>query len=139
MLTHERAHLSGRHHLLIAASRPIARVIPRLPLFEAGASAIGRLVEMRADDVAVRHHPGSTLVAALLALAGVGPLPGAALAASGVGVADRVERLLHPPHSRLVAHVRLAFAISVTALLTGPVAVAGLATLMPQLCPFPLF
>jgi Zn-dependent protease with chaperone function len=139
VLAHERAHLSGRHHLLIAASRSVAMVLPRLRLFEAGAAAIGRLVEMRADDVAVRRHPGPTLVAALLALAGVGPLPGAALAASGVGIADRVERLLSPPDSRLVTPVRLALAITAIVLLAGPVAAAGLVTLLPHLCPFPLF
>lgn len=138
VLAHERAHLSGRHHLLIAASRSVASVLPRLRLFEAGAAAIARLVEMWADDVAVRRHPGPTLVAALLALAGVGP-PGTALAASGVGIADRVERLLSPPDPRLVTPVRLALMVTVTALLGGPVAAAGLVTLLPHLCPFPLY
>jgi Zn-dependent protease with chaperone function len=139
VLAHERAHLSGRHHLLIAASRSVASALPRLRLFEAGAAAIARLVEMRADDVAVRRHPGPILVTALLALAGVGPLPAAALAASGVGVADRVERLLTPPDSRLVTPVRLALLVTATVLLVGPVATAGLVTLLPHLCPFPIF
>jgi Zn-dependent protease with chaperone function len=139
VLAHERAHLSGRHHLLIAASRAVAVVTPRLRLFSAGAAAIGRLVEMRADDVAVRRHPGPTLVAALLTLSGFGQVPGAALAASGVGVADRVERLLSPPESRLVTPVRLALMATATVLLVGPVAAAGLVTLLPHLCPFPLY
>jgi Zn-dependent protease with chaperone function len=130
VLAHERAHLSGRHHLLIAASRAVATLLPRLRLFSAGAAAIGRLVEMRADDVAARRHPGSTLVAALLALSGIETIPGAAFAASGVGVVDRVERLLTPPDPRLVTAI---------ASLIGPVATAAAVTLVPHLCPFPLF
>ena len=138
VLAHERAHLSGRHHLLIAASRAVATVLPGVRLFSAGAAAIERLVEMRADDVATRRHPGPTLVAALLALSGIGPVPGAALAASGVGVADRVERLLAPPDPRRVAPVRLALLVMVIALLVGPVTAGAVVTIAPHLCPFPL-
>ncbi|TQM09867.1 M56 family metallopeptidase [Pseudonocardia kunmingensis] len=139
VLAHERAHLSGRHHLLIASSRAVATVLPHLRVFPAGAAAIGRLIEMRADDVAVRRHPGSTLVSALLTLSGVEPVPGAALGASSVGLIDRVERLLAPPDPRLATPVRFALMASALVLLVGPVAVAGLVTLLPHLCPFPLF
>ena len=137
VLAHERAHLSGRHHLLVAASQAVATVLPWLRLFRAGAAAIAQLLEMRADDVAARRHHGSTLVAALLALSDIGPLPRAALAANGVGVVDRVERLLTPPDPVRVAPLRIALA-TVTIGLIGPVAVAGLVTIVPGVCPFPL-
>jgi hypothetical protein len=48
-----------------------------------------------------------------------------------------VERLLAPPDSRLVTPVRLALTVTATVLLVGPVAAAGLVTLMPHLRPSP--
>lgn len=137
VLAHERAHLSGRHHLAVAASRAVASALPWMRLFRTGASAIAHLVEMRADDVAARRHPGPTLVAALLALSDIGPLPRPALAANGVGVVDRVERLLTPQDPVRTAPLRIALAALTVAVLV-PVAVAGALTLDPSLCPFPL-
>jgi hypothetical protein len=138
VLAHERAHLAERHHLLLAASRALAAVLPRLRLFRAGAASIARLVEMRADDVAARRHPGSALVGALLALSDVGPLSGSALGASTVGVVDRVERLLAPPAAGPAAPLRLALLLAVIGLFVGPVLAAAAVTLVPSLCPFPL-
>lgn len=68
VLAHERAHLAERHHLLLAASRAVAAALPRVRLLRAGAAALARLVEIRADDVALRHHRPAALVGALLAL-----------------------------------------------------------------------
>jgi Zn-dependent protease with chaperone function len=137
VLAHERAHLSGRHHLAVAASRAVASALPWMLLFRNGATAIANLVEMRADDVATRRHPGSTLVAALLALSDIGPLPRSVLAANGVGVVDRVERLLNPRDPVRAAPLRLAL-VALTLAVLVPVAVAGALTLDPSLCPFPL-
>ena len=70
VLAHERAHLAGRHHLLLTVTRSLAAVAPVVPLFACGASAVARLAEMRADDVAARRAGGEqgrrTLLAALL-------------------------------------------------------------------------
>lgn len=97
VLAHERAHLTERHHLLIAVSRGAAAVLPHVRLFRTGADAIARLVEMRADDVALRDHARPVLAGALLALSGgAQPGAGALCAVSGAGVAERIERLLVP-------------------------------------------
>jgi Zn-dependent protease with chaperone function len=137
VLAHERAHLSGRHHLVVAASRAVESVLPWMRLFRNGAAAIAHLVEMRADDVAARRHPGPTLVAALLALSDIGPLPRPALAANGVGVVDRVERLLIPRDPVRAAPLGLALVAATIAVLV-PVAAAAAMTLVPTLCPFVL-
>jgi Zn-dependent protease with chaperone function len=138
VLAHERAHLSGRHHLLLAASRAVATVVPRVRLFAVAADAVAQLVEMRADDVAARDHSRSTLVEALLALSDIRRYPRSALAANGVGVADRVQRLLVPRSPLRDAPIRTVLSIVTAALLVAPVAIAGIATAFPQLCPFPL-
>ena len=134
VLAHERAHLSGRHHLVVAAGRAAASALPWMRLFRNGATAIAHLVEMCADDVAARRHPGPTLVAALLALSDIEPLPRPALAANGVGVVDRVERLLTPRDPIRAAPFRLALVAATIAVLV-PVATAAAMTLVPTLCP----
>jgi Zn-dependent protease with chaperone function len=116
VLAHERAHLAGRHHLLLAVTRSLAAVAPAVPLFARGTGEVARLAEMRADDVAARSaggEPGDeqgrrTLLAALLAMgAGVAVAqpPAAWLAATGGVVAARVRRLAEPPPpARWVGH-----------------------------------
>jgi Zn-dependent protease with chaperone function len=124
VLAHERAHLAGRHHLLLAVTRSLAAVAPVVPLFACGASAVARLAEMRADDVAARRAGGEqgrrTLLAALLVMGNgttVAPGPAAWLAATGGVVAARVRRLADPPprarwlcHGLALASLTLAFA-----------------------------
>ncbi len=120
VLAHERAHLAGRHHLLVAVSRALATAMPRLRLFTIGAAEIARLVEMRADDAAARRHGGRTVISALLALSGVPALPASALGATAVGVVERVERLLVPAGRGRVAASQLALLLGVGLLLLGP-------------------
>lgn len=76
VLAHERAHLTGRHHNVLAIAGALARILAPLPLFSLAYAEIARLTEMRADDVAARQHGRSTVVDALLALAlPAGPSP----------------------------------------------------------------
>jgi Zn-dependent protease with chaperone function len=99
VLAHERAHLAGRHHLLITLGKAMRAGLPGVPLFTRGAEEVGRLAEMRADDVAARRSGRDTLVQALVAM-GTGqplPAPSASLAATGGVVSARVRRLLDPP------------------------------------------
>ena len=70
VLTHERAHLAGRHHLLLAMTRSLAAVAPVVPLFARGTTEVARLAEMRADDVAALRRGRRPLLTALLAMAG---------------------------------------------------------------------
>ncbi|MFG2822975.1 M56 family metallopeptidase [Kitasatospora sp. NPDC048365] len=100
VLAHEQAHLTGRHHLLKAAAQGFAEAFPGLPLGTAGREQTATLLEMAADDRAVRHHARRDLAAALGTVA-AGLAPGAGLGAAGSPVVARVRRLLSParaPH-----------------------------------------
>ena len=125
VLAHERAHLAGRHHMVVALSRALAKGLPRVPLFRDGASAVARLVELRADDVAAQDHGRHVLVDALIALNGRPPATTRALAVGGTAVAERVDRLLSVPEAggRTVAG---AAAARMTSYLLGAVLLAGL-------------
>jgi Zn-dependent protease with chaperone function len=132
VLAHERAHLAGRHHLLIRLTRGLAASFPAVPLFTRGPAEVARLAEMCADDAAARRSGRRTLMTALLAM-GTGTAvsdtavsdpavsdaraPAHALAATGCAVAARVQRLLDPP--RRAPRVRYGLAlITLTLLLT---------------------
>ncbi|MGF0319626.1 M56 family metallopeptidase [Nocardia fluminea] len=69
VLAHERAHLAGGHHILLAATRTLATVFPWIELFTVGSAQVARLVEMSADDVAAVSHGRQTVREALLTLA----------------------------------------------------------------------
>ncbi len=85
VLAHERAHLAGRHHLLIALIRALAASFPAVPPFTQGHAEVARLAEMRADDAAARRSGRPALVAALLAMGTGAAVPAAALAAAFAG------------------------------------------------------
>lgn len=120
VLAHERAHLAGRHHLLIAVTRALAVAMPRIRLFTAGSGELSRLVEMCADDAAARGHGGRVLVGALLAVAGGPALPRNALAAAGTAVVDRAERLMFPPAPGQLRATRLRLGVAMLGLLSAP-------------------
>lgn len=94
-LAHERAHVSGRHHLLVAAAEAFVAVFPRLPLARHGAVAVPLLLEMAADDRALRGCTRDALATALYALAS-GRSPREAFAAGGPSAALRMRRILAP-------------------------------------------
>ncbi|MEV1170103.1 M56 family metallopeptidase [Nonomuraea sp. NPDC049784] len=122
VLAHERAHLHGRHHLVLAAAHTLARAFPKVPVFEEAKVEIARLIELLADDVAARRHPRVQIAAALVGLA-TGRTPAFALGAGGETALVRVRRMLHPA-SPLKRVERLAGVLSVGLLLSGPTAVA---------------
>lgn len=138
VISHEQAHLKGRHHTVLAVTSVLSRVLSRLRLFSHGAREVSRLLEMCADDAAARRHGADTVVDALLALtlptpmpAPVAPMPAPALSAAGSGVTQRVQRLLFPPN-QLRARFTLSLAASAT--LLGPVVTASLLIAVPTLC-----
>ncbi|MGI8720916.1 MAG: M56 family metallopeptidase [Geodermatophilaceae bacterium] len=133
VLVHEDAHLAGRHHQLLALARALAKILPGIRLFTEAAAEFARLAEMRADDTAAQRHGPDTVVAALLALTVRTPVPAPALGASGLGVADRVERLLFPPAS---ARTRLGAILG--SLLIAPMITAVLVITQSPLCITPL-
>lgn len=96
VLAHERAHLRGRHPQLMMLLKALAATLPRLPLVRVGAEAVGRLVEMSADDAAARRYGRDTLLGGLLALAGQPRATGTALAAGDTAILARAMRLADP-------------------------------------------
>jgi Zn-dependent protease with chaperone function len=97
VLAHERAHLAGRHHLLISLSRGLAASFPGVPVFTRGPAEVARLAELCADDAAARRAGRPALVAALLAMGTGAAVPAPALAVTSGAVTARVHRLLDPP------------------------------------------
>jgi Zn-dependent protease with chaperone function len=96
VMAHERAHLAGRHHLLVALAQASNRAFGWVPLFAPLPERIGHLVELAADDAAVRRAGRRTLARSLLDVAAA-QTPVEALAASGGDTVARIERLLHAP------------------------------------------
>lgn len=96
VLAHERAHLSGRHHLALRLAAALERTFPRVRFFAVAAEQVAYLVEVAADDAAARRASRLTVAAALLAVAAAG-VPAGALGAGGSAVARRIERLIDPP------------------------------------------
>src|SRR5580704_12389863 len=95
VLAHERAHLTGRHHRLLALARIGCLVLPFLPLMRDADAQVARLVEMLADDAATRTSDPRSLATALVVLA-TGDSPAPALAASATDSVQRIRRLLRP-------------------------------------------
>jgi Zn-dependent protease with chaperone function len=98
VLGHERAHLTGRHHLVVTFTAALAAAFPQMRLFTVAASEVSQLVEMAADVAGSRRTDKLTLANALFALAAA-PVPASVLGASGSGTAQRIRRLLEPLHA----------------------------------------
>ncbi|AJF66548.1 M56 family metallopeptidase [Streptomyces vietnamensis] len=126
-LAHERAHIAGRHHLLVAAAEAFTAVFPRLPLARHGGTAVPLLLEMAADDRALRRCTRDALATALYALAS-GRAPRSAFAAGGPSAALRMRRIL-TPHS--AGHPVLLGLSTITA------AALAMAPLIIACCSFP--
>ena len=121
VLAHERAHLSGRHHIVLALAVALHRAFPPAGFFAVAARQLAYLVEVAADDAAVRRAPRLTVASALLAVATAG-VPAAALGASGSATAQRIQRLINPPPPDSGARRAVTYAA-----LTAAVALATLA------------
>ena len=95
VLAHERAHLAGRHHRLLAVARIGRQVLPFLPLMRDADQHVARLVELHADDAATRACDPRLLATALVLLA-TAASPASALAAGATDSVQRIHRLLGP-------------------------------------------
>jgi Zn-dependent protease with chaperone function len=131
VLAHERAHLASRHHTLKAAARIGRQVLPFLPLMRDAESQVARLVELHADDTAIRTaDPGALATALVLLATPAQATPRPALAAAATDAVQRIYRLLGPaePMGRLRRHVlranAAALAIAPVLMALTPAAVA---------------
>lgn len=118
VLIHENAHLSQRHHLLLWAFAAWRQALPWLPTTRLAQEAVNSLIEMLADDVALKTESKATLIRAIAIVASGSPggspaaplafgepdvsdvEPGLPGATGGTGsartTASRVSRLLSP-------------------------------------------
>jgi Zn-dependent protease with chaperone function len=102
ILTHERAHLRARHDLVLEMFTAVHAAFPRFVRSGSALDAVRLLIEMLADDAAVRAAGPTPLARALVACAS-GRTPSGALAAGGPTTVLRVRRLGGKPNSRVVA------------------------------------
>ncbi len=149
VLIHENAHLSQRHHLLLWAFAAWRQALPWLPTTRLAQESVNSLIEMLADDVALKSESKATLIKAIAIVASgsvqgggseLAPAsPAAALAGldAGNGVlasdsarttASRVSRLLspQPPLPGAVRSLVLTGCVLLLALPTALLVVPGL-------------
>jgi Zn-dependent protease with chaperone function len=99
VLAHERAHLRERHDLVLLPFTALRRAFPRSRACAQAYREVSLLVEMLADDRALRARPARELVSALVRVGTAGQVPVGTLAAvpaSDSEVTARVNRLLSP-------------------------------------------
>jgi hypothetical protein len=95
VLAHERAHLRNRHHLLLLWLDLTHSLLPWLPTVRRAQASVPQLLEMIADDAAVRRHGRELLAEALKRLVPTAG-PAGTLAAAGSRedlIGRRLERL----------------------------------------------
>jgi Zn-dependent protease with chaperone function len=122
VLAHERAHLRERHDLVLLPFTALRRAFPRSATCTGAHRSVALLVEMLADDRALRGRPTHELVSALVRFgtAGTCPAPAGALAAAEGEVVARVSRLLQPVRPLPTAAV-LAICLAAALLVAAPI------------------
>jgi hypothetical protein len=93
---HERAHLRARHDVALLPFVVLRRAFPWSGLAARTHDSVALLVEMCADDAAVRSHGRSRVRAALLRVATIDAVTPPGMLGAGSGVAIRVGRLSAP-------------------------------------------
>ncbi len=124
VLAHERAHLRARHDLVLIPFTSLRRAFPRSRVVVQAHQSVALLVEMMADDRAlrVRGLVARQLATALLRFgtAGTGCAPAGALAMAEGELTARVNRLLAPPPP-LSRPVQAAIVLAAALLAAAPV------------------
>ncbi|OBG57911.1 M56 family metallopeptidase [Mycobacterium sp. E735] len=128
ILTHERAHLRARHDLVLEAFTAVHAAFPRLVRSANALGAVQLLVELLADDAAVRAAGRTPLARALVACAS-GRAPSGALAAGGPSTVVRVRRLCGGGNSLALAAAAYLAAVAVFVVPTVALAVPWLTEL----------
>jgi Zn-dependent protease with chaperone function len=128
ILSHERAHLRARHDLVLEMFTAVHAAFPRFVRSASALDAVRLLIEMLADDAAVRASGPTPLARALVACA-AGHTPSGALAAGGPTTVLRVRRLGGGGNSLVVAAAAYLAAAFVLVLPTIAVALPWLTEL----------
>jgi beta-lactamase regulating signal transducer with metallopeptidase domain len=124
VLEHERAHVRGRHHLVLAISEMTAWAAPFLPLLRQAPAALADLVELAADATAARRC-GARVVRDALTKVDRFDLPPAALAVGNQAVELRLHRLAGARSARGAAHRVLRTGLVGVVSVTAPLVFGG--------------
>lgn len=128
ILTHERAHLRARHDLVLEAFTAVHAAFPRLVRSSNALGAVQLLVELLADDAAVRAAGRAPLARALVACAS-GRAPSGALAVGGTSTVLRVRRLAGRGNSLMLSAAAYLAAAAILVVPTVALAVPWLTEL----------
>jgi Zn-dependent protease with chaperone function len=125
VLAHERAHLRARHDLVLIPFTSLRRAFPRSRVICQAYRTVALLIEMMADDRALRVRGlfARELATALLRFGTYGApadAPAGALAAAEGELTARVNRLLAPP-SPLSRPVRATIVLTAVLLVATPI------------------
>jgi Zn-dependent protease with chaperone function len=124
VLAHERAHVRARHDLVLIPFTSLRRAFPRSRVITQAHQTVALLVEMMADDRALRVQGllARELATALLRFgtAGTGCAPAGALAVAEGELTARVNRLLAPPPP-LSRAVQIGVVVTAAVLAAAPV------------------
>ncbi len=128
ILSHERAHLRARHDLVLEAFTAVHAAFPRLVRSANALRAVQLLVELLADDAAVRATGRTPLARALVACAS-GRTPSGALAVGGPSTVLRVRRLSGRGNSLVLSAAAYLAAAAIFGVPTGTLVVPWLTEL----------
>ncbi len=128
ILSHERAHLRARHDLVLEMFIAVHAAFPRFVRSASALDAVRLLIEMLADDAAVRAA-GPTPLARALVTCAAGRTPSGALAAGGPTTVLRVRRLGGRGNSLMLAVTAYLAAAAVLVVPTVALAVPWLTEL----------
>lgn len=125
IISHEHAHLRARHDLVLEMFTAVHAAFPRFVRSAHALNAVRLLIELLADDAAVRTAGPTPLARALVACA-ASTAPSGALAAGGPHTITRVRRLCGKPNS-------LPLAVAAYATAAGLIVVPTVALAVPWL------
>ena len=138
VLAHEAAHLRGHHNLAVALSQILARAFAGIRLFQVATHQTRQLIELLADDAALKRVDRVNLASAIVSLAEM-RAPTAAMAMAQDGAVLRVSRLLSPGPPLEPWRYRIA-AFGALVIVVAPVLIAGYPALfaaLSDLCNIP--
>ena len=128
ILSHERSHLRARHDLVLEAFTAVNEAFPRFVRSDSALGAVQLLIELLADDSAVKVT-GPTPLARALVTCSRSTAPQGALAAGGPNTLIRVQRLSGRPADPRIASVAYLASAAILVLPTIAVAVPWLVEL----------
>jgi bla regulator protein blaR1 len=96
VIAHERGHARGRHGVVMLPFASMDTLLRWMPYVRHARTEVALLLEMAADDFAVRLSRPQDLAGALLEMSASGSSPTCAFAVGSTAVASRINRLLLP-------------------------------------------